>query len=136
MKPRRLTTPPGPEADQTKERAVARTDEAPAPAAAYGHGEEDRYSGRDPHFGERQDGYQRVPPASVTGPLLKMAEVVARVRMARSTIYRAMDRNEFPLPFKTGNGKNVWAESVIDQYIERLIADQPSAPPGAKEPTK
>ena len=55
--------------------------------------------------------------------LLRQPEVLHRVGLARSTIYRMMEAGTFPRPVKIGQRAVAWPESDI----ERWIAERPEA---------
>jgi prophage regulatory protein len=49
---------------------------------------------------------------------LTMKEVRERVRLSRSTIYRKMNKEEFPSPFQFSDSILFWKESEIEQWLE------------------
>jgi prophage regulatory protein len=57
--------------------------------------------------------------------ILRIRHVCERVGLARSTIYAAIARGEFPAPISLlAGGKAVgWDEAAVDQYLEDRIAD-------------
>ena len=58
--------------------------------------------------------------------LLKRPEVRQRTTLSDSTLYRLLDRGEFPRPIKVNpNGRAVaWLESEVDAWIESRLADR------------
>lgn len=71
----------------------------------------------------------RGPSSDYTAPqVMTLGEVLAYIPMSRSAIYAALDRGEFPRPFKLGERKNGWLKSDIDAWlIARAKAAQASA---------
>ena len=56
---------------------------------------------------------------------IRIKEVMERTTLSKSTIYRLMDREEFPKPIKLrGMGDRVvlWVKSEVDEWIENQIA--------------
>ena len=56
---------------------------------------------------------------------IRIKEVMERTTLSKSTIYRLMDRKEFPKPIKLrGMGDRVvlWVNSEVDEWIENQIA--------------
>ena len=51
--------------------------------------------------------------------LLKLKEVLARLRISKSTWYDGVSRNEFPQPVRIGTRTVVWLESDIEDYLRR-----------------
>lgn len=54
--------------------------------------------------------------------LLRMSEVMGRVKLARSTIYKLMNEGCFPLPLKITSRTIAWQESDLDTWLEGRIA--------------
>jgi prophage regulatory protein len=52
--------------------------------------------------------------------LLKLQQVIERVALSKSTIYRGMDDGSFPRPFKLGSRMVRWLSDDIDAYLSRL----------------
>ena len=50
--------------------------------------------------------------------LLKRQEVERRIGVTRSSLYRLMRSDDFPLPVKIGPRTNRWLPSEIDAWIE------------------
>ena len=55
---------------------------------------------------------------------LRLDEVRKRVPYSKATIYRKIDRNEFPRPYNLGARAVAWLESEIDAWIESRIEKQ------------
>ncbi len=53
--------------------------------------------------------------------LISAKEVLERVSFSRTTLDRLVNSNEFPRPIKISEGRNMWAESQINSYIEQKI---------------
>lgn len=49
--------------------------------------------------------------------LLTISEVGARVRLAKPTIYKLMNRGLFPRPIRVGAARVFWPESDIEDYL-------------------
>lgn len=54
----------------------------------------------------------------MSGPLLKIRELVARTSLSRATIYRAIGRGEFPDRIKLSPRRVGWPEADITAWIE------------------
>ncbi|WP_081063119.1 AlpA family phage regulatory protein [Burkholderia stagnalis] len=50
---------------------------------------------------------------------LRMKQVVAKVGLGQSTIYRMIADGEFPKPFEIMPKRNAWLESDIDAWLEK-----------------
>jgi prophage regulatory protein len=55
--------------------------------------------------------------------LIRRAEVIARVSLARSTIYKRIAAGEFPRPIPIGGGRVAWIQSDIDNWINERLAE-------------
>jgi predicted DNA-binding transcriptional regulator AlpA len=53
------------------------------------------------------------------GNFLKLREILALLRISRSTWYDGVKRKEFPQPVRIGTRSVVWLESDIDDYLRR-----------------
>ena len=62
--------------------------------------------------------------------ILRMREVIQRIGLSRSTIYKLMGNHEFPRPLKLGSQAIGWRDSDIEAWI----ADRPRSPVGHPEP--
>jgi prophage regulatory protein len=52
--------------------------------------------------------------------LLRLRQVIERVALSKSTIYRSMDDGSFPRPLKLGSRMVRWLSDDIDNYLSRL----------------
>ena len=52
---------------------------------------------------------------------LRIQDVLRRVPVSRPTIYRMMEKGEFPKAVKLGS-RSLWLESEIDQYMKDKVA--------------
>ncbi|UEP21388.1 AlpA family phage regulatory protein [Burkholderia ambifaria] len=59
--------------------------------------------------------------------VLRMKDLVVKVGLGQSTIYRMMGAGEFPKPFELVPGRSGWLEDVIDEWL----AARAGKPPGA-----
>lgn len=66
-------------------------------------------------MGERL-GNQVAEPRRVTR-LIRLPEVMSRVGLGRSTIYRWISEEKFPKPVQLGGHAVAWAETDIDAWI-------------------
>ena len=56
--------------------------------------------------------------------LLRLPEVIQRVGYSRPSIYRKMNRAEFPLPVNLGGRAVAWIESEIDGWIHSRVSER------------
>jgi|TARA_R100001244_G_scaffold20643_2_gene21373 prophage regulatory protein len=54
--------------------------------------------------------------------LIRLKEVMHRVGLGRSTIYRWMDEGKFPKPHSLGGYAVAWLEADINRWIDEQIA--------------
>lgn len=59
--------------------------------------------------------------------LLRLPDVIARVGLARSTIYDMIAKGGFPAPVKLGGRAVAWRASAIAAWIESLSAARANA---------
>ena len=52
--------------------------------------------------------------------LLRLQQVIERVALSKSTIYRGMDDGSFPRPLKLDSRMVRWLSEDIDNYLSRL----------------
>lgn len=52
--------------------------------------------------------------------LLRLQQVIERVALSKSTIYRCMEDGSFPRPLKLGSRMVRWLSDDIDNYLSRL----------------
>ncbi|WP_073034603.1 helix-turn-helix transcriptional regulator [Roseovarius pacificus] len=64
-------------------------------------------------------------PYSQTTPsdLLSVSTLVEMLQRSRASIYRDIQRGEFPRPLKLGSSSR-WRRSEIEAYIERLAGNR------------
>ncbi|MBO1923788.1 AlpA family transcriptional regulator [Thiomicrorhabdus sp. 6S3-12] len=62
--------------------------------------------------------------------LLTLRQLIERIGLSKSAIYRRMDPKEklydptFPRPVKMGETTSRWIESEVDDWLEHLICEQ------------
>jgi prophage regulatory protein len=61
-------------------------------------------------------------PIARSTRLLRLPEVIARVGLKRSTIYKRMGEGTFPKPKKIGQRSVAWSETDIDLWINEVMA--------------
>ena len=66
-------------------------------------------------MGEYDDPVRPVPRRATR--LIRLPEVVHRVGLGRSTIYRWMAAGRFPKPVQLGGYAVAWAEGEVEQWI-------------------
>jgi len=49
--------------------------------------------------------------------MLKLKEILARLRISKSTWYDGVKRREFPQPVRIGTRTVVWLESEVEAYL-------------------
>jgi prophage regulatory protein len=54
---------------------------------------------------------------------LRLKDVLARVPVSRATLYRAMDRGEFPKTVRLGSC-SMWVAGEVDEWVKRAVADR------------
>lgn len=60
--------------------------------------------------------------------LLRLDEVMARVGLARPTIYKAIQAGKFPPPCKLlGSRSSAWSDQEVNDWIERRLQSRTSA---------
>ena len=55
--------------------------------------------------------------------LLRLPEVMQRVGLKRSAIYKRMKADKFPKSRKLGPRYTVWVESEVDAWVSKMIAN-------------
>jgi prophage regulatory protein len=60
----------------------------------------------------------------MTDTVLRLPEVKVRVGLSRSTIYQAIQRQEFPSPIPIGARAVGWLESEIAEWLTGRIAQR------------
>lgn len=66
----------------------------------------------------------------ITTSLLRLPAVRERTGLTRCTIYRAMQRGEFPRCIKIASNLSVWSSKEIDEWIAARIAERDGTAPG------
>jgi prophage regulatory protein len=59
--------------------------------------------------------------------LLRLGDVLLRVGLSRSTVYRLVADGEFPSPVRLGTRSVAWRSEEVDEWVDR----RPSAKRGA-----
>ena len=61
----------------------------------------------------------------VTHPnrLLRLPDVIDRVGLQKSAIYRLIRQGDFPRPVKIANRTSVWPERAVNAWVEQRIAE-------------
>lgn len=54
--------------------------------------------------------------------LIRLPEVMSRVGLGRSTIYRWMSEGKFPKPVQLGAHAVAWAEREVEEWISEKLA--------------
>ena len=58
---------------------------------------------------------------------LLLKDVIARVRLSRSTIYRQIAAGAFPFPYSLSESRSGWLESEIDEWCDTRQKRAPGA---------
>ena len=53
--------------------------------------------------------------------LISLSEVTNQIRISSATVYRLIERGEFPKQIKLGQ-RSFWDQSEIDSYLHRVAA--------------
>jgi len=67
-------------------------------------------------------------PTSALRAMIRMQEIVERIHVGRSTIYRWMERDQFPRPINLGDGVIAFYEDEVVEWQKNREA-QSVAPP-------
>lgn len=59
---------------------------------------------------------------------LRMPQVVAKVGLARSTIYKMIRSGDFPPPRKLTRRASGWRERDVESFLEGLKSSTPTSP--------
>lgn len=59
-----------------------------------------------------------VPKKIMDDKLLKLKEILARLRISKSAWYDGVRRKVFPQPIRIGTRTVVWLESDIENYLQ------------------
>jgi predicted DNA-binding transcriptional regulator AlpA len=65
---------------------------------------------------------------------IRIKEVIAKVGLGQSTLYRMMAAGQFPKPFEIVPGRNAWIEGDIDEWLARRVLGDIAAPGTAHTP--
>ncbi len=65
--------------------------------------------------GERTEG-------SETSPFLTLRQVIGISTMKRSSIYKMMAENRFPLPYKAGLRAVVWSKKEVMEWADGVLS--------------
>lgn len=57
-----------------------------------------------------------------TPRLERLRDVLARIGISRSELYRRLAAGKFPKPVQLGERAVAWSSAEVDQYIEGLLA--------------
>lgn len=60
-----------------------------------------------------------LPKKIMNEKLLKLKEVLQRLRISKSAWYDGVRRNVFPQPVRIGTRTVVWLESDIESYLQK-----------------
>ncbi|HCG8206905.1 TPA: AlpA family transcriptional regulator [Vibrio parahaemolyticus] len=52
---------------------------------------------------------------------LKLKEVMQKTALSRSAIYRKMNEDQFPQSISLGDRAVAWAESEVDEWMEKVL---------------
>ena len=67
--------------------------------------------------------------------ILRLAEVLARTGLSRTTIYKWMAEERFPRPVPLGTRCRGWIESELEAWFRERIAERPGEPEEAAQLT-
>ena len=56
--------------------------------------------------------------------LIRLKEVLHKVGMSKSTLYRLIAAGEFPASVAIANRAVAWEESLVDEYLMRKVSEQ------------
>ena len=59
-------------------------------------------------------------PIAPGTPLLRLEAVLERTGVSKPTIYRMIERGEFPKPAKIGR-TSLWPESTVDRFVAKAL---------------
>lgn len=57
--------------------------------------------------------------------IIRIADVLDKTGFSRTTVYRMMDKFDFPRPIALGGQAVGWVESEIDRWIEEQMDKRP-----------
>ena len=53
----------------------------------------------------------------MTGVLLRMAQLTAMLGIHKSTVYRMMEKGEFPRPIRLGPNSVAWRTAEVEEWL-------------------
>lgn len=59
--------------------------------------------------------------------LIRLPEVLERVGLKKTSVYKLMSEEEFPRPTKLGTA-SAWVEEEIETWIKERAAERPASP--------
>jgi prophage regulatory protein len=59
--------------------------------------------------------------------LLRLPDVLSRIGIKRSTLYRWIAEKKFPAPLRIGDRASAWLESDVATWINRRVAERDAA---------
>lgn len=62
---------------------------------------------------------------------LRIKDVIAKVGLGQSTLYRMMAEGKFPKPFEIVPNRNAWLEEDIDAWLAERAGRRPVSQEGA-----
>ena len=65
--------------------------------------------------------------------LLRLPDVVDRIGLQKSALYKMIRAGDFPAPIKIANRTSVWPERAVDEWIAQRIEELDEAIGGAVE---
>jgi prophage regulatory protein len=60
--------------------------------------------------------------------IINLNRVLEKTTLSRRTIYKYVDKGEFPAPVKVGGYRVAWVESEVDDWINKCIVSRGEAP--------
>ena len=63
--------------------------------------------------------------------ILRLSQVLERVSLSRSTLYKMIARGEFPRPVQLGQRSTGWLHEEVDAWLESRAHTQPRTGPQA-----
>lgn len=75
---------------------------------------------------------RNAPILSTTTQLLKLPEVLDRVKVCRSYLFKLIASGQFPKPKKVGR-LSFWSSTDVEAYVDHLLTGEPVGPQGAAE---
>ena len=60
--------------------------------------------------------------------LIRLPDVIAKIKIKRTAIYRQIKKGALPAPIKIGSS-SFWVEGEIESYLTRLMSARQASPP-------